>query len=175
MTANNQINKEALSAPIIKSIMCFDALTMIIEQHTDLYMKINSHLTFNGNCREAFEFYESLLGGSLTMTSFGESPAANHVPEDWKNRIVHATLSLDESEIAGADVPPAEYKKPEGFYLLIEPEDPKKAEFLFSALSADGQIKIPLQEMFWSVCYGSLIDKFGTPWEISCVEAPGKG
>jgi PhnB protein len=108
------------------------------------------------------------------MTTFGESPAANHVPEEWGNWIVHATLSLDEAEIAGADVGPDDYKKPEGFYLLIEPEDPIKAEMLFSALSAGGEIRISLQEMFWSVCYGSLVDKFGTPWEISCVEAPSQ-
>lgn len=135
-------------------------------------MKINPHLTFNGNCREAFEFYKELFGGSLTMTSFGESPAAAHVPETWMNRIVHATLSLDESQIAGADVPADEYKKSEGFYLLIEPKDPNEAERLFSALAAGGEVKIPLQEMFWSVCYGSVIDKFGTPWELSCAEAP---
>jgi PhnB protein len=128
-------------------------------------MKVNTHLTFNGNCREAFELYESLLGGSLTMTTFGESPAANHVPQEWKSRIVHATL-------AGADVPPDDYKKPEGFYLLVEPEDPSKAEILFTALSVGGKVVIPLQEMFWSVCYGSVVDKFGTPWEISCAEAP---
>lgn len=137
-------------------------------------MKINAHLTFNGNCREAFELYESLLGGSLTMTSFGESPAAKHVPQEWKERIVHATLSLEKSEIAGADVSPDDYKKPEGFYLLIEPEDPSRAENLFAALAAGGEIKIPLQEMFWSVCYGSVVDKFGTPWEISCAEAPSQ-
>lgn len=135
-------------------------------------MKINPHLTFNGNCREAFEFYKTLFGGSLTMTSFGESPAAAHVPESWKNRIVHATLSLDESEIAGADVPPDEYERVEGFYLLIHPEDSAEAEMFFSALSAGGEVKIPLQEMFWSVSYGSVIDKFGTPWEISCAQMP---
>lgn len=138
-------------------------------------MKLHAHLTFNGNCREAFEYYENLLGGSLTMTSFGDSPAANHVPVEWRDRIVHATLSLAESQLAGADVPPDEYKKPEGFYLLIEPEDPKEAERLFSALAENGEVKIPLQEMFWSVCYGSLIDRFGTPWEISCVEEPDNG
>ena len=109
------------------------------------------------------------------MTSFGDSPAAKHVPEGWTNRIAHATLSLGESEMAGADVSPDEYKKAEGFYLLVEPEAPNEAERLFSALSANGEVKIPLQEMFWSVCYGSLVDRFGTPWEISCVEAPNPG
>ena len=82
------------------------------------------------------------------MTTFGESPAANHVPQEWKSRIVHATLSLEKSEIAGADVLPDDYKKPEGFYLLVESEDPSKPEILFTALSVGGKVVIPLQEMF---------------------------
>ena len=80
-----------------------------------LTIKIHAHLALNGNCLEAFEFYESPLGGSLAMTSFDDSPAANHVPQEWKERIVHGTLSLEKSEIAGADVPPYDYKKLEGF------------------------------------------------------------
>jgi PhnB protein len=135
-------------------------------------MKLVPHLTFNGNCKAAFEFYRDLLGGSLNMTTFGESPAADRVPNEWKDRIVHATLTLDESEIAGADVSPDDYKKAEGFYLLIEPEDPKEAKKQFLALSEGGHVQIPLQEMFWSVCYASLVDRFGTPWEISCTETP---
>ena len=80
-----------------------------------LTIKIHAHLAFNGNCHEAFECYEGLIGGSRAMTSFGESPAANHVPQEWKERIVHVTSSLEKSEIAGADVPPYDYKKLEGF------------------------------------------------------------
>lgn len=135
-------------------------------------MKLVPHLIFDGNCREAFEFYDHVLGGSLSVTTFGESPAANHVPREWSDRIVHATLTLDEWELAGADVAPDEYGKADGFYLLIEPDDPKEAERIFLALSENGKIQIPLQEMFWSVAYGSLIDKFGIPWEVSCIETP---
>ena len=135
-------------------------------------MKLIPHITFDGNCKEAFEFYRDLMSGSLTMTTFGESPAADHVPKEWRDRIVHATLTLEESKIAGADVSPDEYKRAEGFFLLLEPEDPREAERLFLALSENGDVQIPLKEMFWSICYGSLIDKFGTPWEISCVETP---
>ncbi|MCG8416225.1 MAG: VOC family protein [Pseudomonadales bacterium] len=138
-------------------------------------MKLVPHITFDGNCKEAFEFYNHTLGGSLSMTTFGESPAANHAPEGWSDKIVHATLTLGEWELAGADVPPDEYRKAEGFCLLIEPDDPKEAERLFVALSENGEVQIPLQEMFWSVAYGSLIDKYGIPWEISCIEAPGGG
>lgn len=102
------------------------------------------------------------------MTTFGESPAAQHVPSDWKDRIVHATLTLSNSELAGADVSPDEYKRAEGLYLLLEPDNPAEAKRLFQALSENGEVLIPLQEMFWSVAYGSVVDKFGTPWEISC-------
>ncbi len=135
-------------------------------------MKLVPHLTFDGDCKEAFEFYRDLLGGSLAMTSFGESPAASQVPEEWRERIVHATLTLDGMELAGADVPPDEFLKAQGIYLLLEPEDEKEAERLFVALAENGDVQIPLQEEFWTVAYGALVDRFGTPWEISCMESP---
>ncbi|MFK7864555.1 MAG: VOC family protein [Pseudohongiellaceae bacterium] len=135
-------------------------------------MKLVPHLTFDGNCKEAFEFYKDLFGGSLFMITFGESPAASHVPADWKDKIVHATLSLAETDIAGADVYGDEFKPAQGFYLLLEPKNKLEAEKLFSALSDGGDVKVSLQEEFWSIAYACLIDKFGTPWEISCKEAP---
>ena len=109
------------------------------------------------------------------MTSFGESPVARQVPAQWREWIAHATLTLEKSEIAGADISPDEFKKNEGFYLLLEPESLIETEKLFQALSENGDVKTSLQEMFWSVAYASLVDKFGIPWEISCVEAPGNG
>jgi len=51
--------------------------------------------------------------------------------------------------------------------LLLEPENQIEAEKLFQTLSENADVQIPLQEMFWSVAYASLVDKFGTPWEIS--------
>ncbi|NKB33916.1 MAG: VOC family protein [Pseudomonadales bacterium] len=137
-------------------------------------MKLVPHLTFDGNCKEAFEFYRDLLHGTLAITTFGESPAAGHVSSDLKDKVVHATLTFNDSELAGADVPANEYKKAEGMYLLLEPEDAKEAERIFEALSEQGIVVIPLQEMFWSVAYGSLVDKFGTPWEISCMATPSE-
>lgn len=135
-------------------------------------MKLVPHLTFDGNCKEAFELYSDLLEGSLNLTSYGESPAASHAPNEWRDKIIHATLTFSDSELAGADVLPSEYKKAEGFYLLLEPENSGAAQKLFEALSNDGLVQVPLQETFWSIAYASLVDKFGTPWEISCAQAP---
>ncbi|PCH60506.1 MAG: hypothetical protein COC19_05875 [SAR86 cluster bacterium] len=135
-------------------------------------MKLNPHLTFNGNCKAAFEFYHDLLGGSLTLISYADSPAAAQVPPDWQHRIVHGTLTLAESEIAGADILPEQYTKPAGFCLLLQPENEDKAKRLFASLSENGNIEMPIQQVFWSACYAKFTDQFGTPWEISCVEAP---
>lgn len=137
-------------------------------------MKLVPHLTFAGNCNEAMEFYRDLFQGSLAVTRFGETPASDRVPKEWHDKIVHATLTFDSRELAGADVPPEEHKKAEGFYLLLEPEDASEAERLYSSLAEGGKVLIPLQEMFWSIAYGSVVDRFGTPWEISCTAAPAQ-
>jgi len=137
-------------------------------------MKIKSHLTFSGNCRQAFERYHAIFGGSLRLLSYADSPAANHIPAAWKSKIVHATLALADSELAGADVLPDDYKVPQGFYILFEPRNPDEARRVFIALSENGDVHISLQAVFWSTCYGKLVDQFGTPWEISCTETPAE-
>jgi len=136
-------------------------------------MRISPHLTYSGECRAAFEFYRELLGGSLQLLTYGESPAADHVSADWHSKIVHATLSVvNGMELAGADVQPDEYEKAQGFYVLLQVDDLPEAQRMFDALSQDGEVRMPLQETFWSVGYGILVDRFGTPWEISCAQDP---
>ena len=62
--------------------------------------------------------------------------------------------------------------RPQGFYVLLHPDEPGESERVFHALAENGEIRIPLQETFWSPSYGVLVDRFGVPWEISC-EAQG--
>lgn len=131
-------------------------------------MSVGVHLQFTGQCREAFEFYQAILGGSLEVISYGSTPAGEQVPEDWQDKVVHATLKIDELELAGADIQPEQYQKPTGFQLLIQAEDEERSKQLFDALGEGGSITIPLQQTFWSPCYGMLIDKFGIPWEVNC-------
>ena len=59
-------------------------------------MQVNTHLNFDGNCREAFEYYEKLFGGKVTlMLTYGESPVAEHVPPVDHGKILHATFEID--------------------------------------------------------------------------------
>ena len=134
-------------------------------------MRVNIHLLFCGQCQKAFEFYKDLLGGSITlMLTYGDSPAAEKAPGEWHSKIVHANLVVNDMVLAGADILPEQYERPQGYYVLLEIEEPSEAERIFKALSEGGSVQMPIQKTFWSVRFGVLVDRFVTPWEINCVQ-----
>jgi PhnB protein len=71
----------------------------------------------------------------------------------------------------GADAPPDHYKKPQGFSVTLGLTDKAEAERIFQALAESGTVQTPLQETFWAVRFGMLIDRFGIPWMINCGQA----
>lgn len=85
---------------------------------------------------------------------------------------MHATLAIGDTLITGSDVPPGGYAEPQGFETMIGPDDPGDAERVFQALSENGTIKMPIQQTFWSVRFGVLVDQFGIPWSINCEKSP---
>jgi PhnB protein len=135
-------------------------------------MKLTPHLTFGGQCEAAFQFYERCLGGKIQfMLSYGNSPMAEQVPAEWREKIVHATLTIGANTLVGADVIPEQYEQPKGFFLLLHIDDPMETERMFQALSENGTVQMPLQKTFWSVCFGVVVDQFGVPWELHCDQA----
>jgi PhnB protein len=130
-------------------------------------MRISPHLIFDGQCRAAFDRYHRVLGGELSMLTFGESPMAPEVEPHWHDRIVHATLRVGDLELAGADVLPQDYATPQGFSVLLAVEDLAEAEKIFAELATDGEVKLAFQATFWSSGFGVLTDRFGIPWEVS--------
>ena len=136
-------------------------------------MRISPHLCFDGQCAEAFRHYHHVLGGRIaTMLTYGESPLAAQTPPEYHNRIVHATLELDGVELTGVDVPPREYRRPQGFFVTLTAADEADAQRCFLSLSDGGTVLMPYQETFWSAGFGVLIDRFGIPWEINCAQSP---
>ena len=78
-------------------------------------MEISPYLHFNGNCADAFKFYEQCLGGKITfIQKFGESPMADQVPADWRDKIMHVTMKVGEGVLMGTDASPAHYAAPAG-------------------------------------------------------------
>jgi len=135
-------------------------------------MQLNPHLSFNGQCEAAFKFYQQCLGGNLsTMMTWGDSPMADQVPPEWRDKIIHATLIVGDTTLSGGDTPPDSYEKPAGFSVTIQVNDPSDAERIFYALSEDGTVTMPIQQTFWTVRFGMLVDRFGIPWMVNCQQA----
>lgn len=132
-------------------------------------MQINPYLNFNGNCEEAFQFYEQNLGGKITGLFRHEgTPMAAHVPAEWLNKIMHVSLAVGDQLIMGSDAPPDRYGKPQGFAVSLGIQKIADAERIFAALSEGGTVQMPIQQTFWAVRFGMLTDRFGIPWMINC-------
>ncbi len=132
-------------------------------------MRLNPYLNFNGSCQTAFEFYERHLGGKIVaMRTFADSPMAEEVPSEWREKILHARLLLGKVALMGGDEMPEDYIVPQGFNVTINIDTPAEAERIFTALAQKGKIRMPLQETFWAVRFGMLDDQFGIPWMINC-------
>lgn len=137
-------------------------------------MHISPYLNFNGNCGEAMKFYEEVLGGKIAFNqTFEGTPAAEYVPPDFKDKVMHATLQVGTFTIMASDAPPDRYAPPQGFHVSIALADVAESERIFAALSAGGQIEMPLQETFWASRFGMLTDKFGIGWMVNCEKQHG--
>ncbi len=137
-------------------------------------MKLNVQisLSFNGQCEAAFRFYERCLNGTLAfLLTWGDSPMAAQAPPGWDAKVAHATLRIGGTEISGSDVPPDRYEEPKGFQVVLQMDDPAAAERVFNALAENARIAMPLQETFWAIRFGVLVDQFGIPWSINCEKA----
>ena len=135
-------------------------------------MRLNPYLTFNGNCADAFKFYERCLGGKIEMMmSHRGSPAEAQAPPEWRDKIMHARLTVGDLVVMGSDAPPEMYQEPKGFSVSLSVEKPSEAERIFKALAENGSVKMPLQQTFWAVRFGTVTDQFGIPWMVNCEQA----
>ncbi len=134
-------------------------------------MQWNPYLNFNGDCQEAFRYYERVLGGKIIMMmSHADMPAGaqGQTPPDWKNKIMHARLVVGDQVLMGSDSPPGHFEKTQGMYVALQIDDPDKAERIFAALADNGAVRMPIQQTFWAIRFGMLVDRFGIPWMINC-------
>jgi PhnB protein len=133
-------------------------------------MQVNPYLNFNGQCAEAFKFYERVLDGKIeAMITHGDSPIANEVPSAWHDRIMHARLVVGDQVLMASDSPPEHYEKPQGLYVSLNVKKATDAERIFRALAENGTVKMPFEKTFWAAGgFGMLVDRFGTPWMVNC-------
>jgi PhnB protein len=132
-------------------------------------MQVNAYLLFNGQCETAFKFYEQCLRGKITaMMTHAGTPAEEHTPKEWRNKIIHARMNVGDGVLMGSDAPPDHYQTPQGFSVSLQIKEPAEADRIFAALSENGTVRMPIQKTFWAIRFGMLVDKFGTPWMVNC-------
>lgn len=135
-------------------------------------MQLNPYLNFDGQCKQAFEFYQQLLGGEVVMMTFGESPMADQISTEEQGRIMHACLTLGDKMLMGSDMPPgACYQKAQGIHVTLGIDDTAEAERVFDALADNGTLLMPFEETFFAHGFGMATDRFGTPWMVICAKA----
>lgn len=135
-------------------------------------MQLTTSLSFQGECREAFEFYARVLRGKVTATiPFGDGPPDMPVDKKYKDWLMHCWLQIGDQALMGADLPPEmapNIGKPKnGFDVVFHSNDVNEARRVFDALAEGGKVQMPFAKTFWSPGYGSLTDRFGVPWMVN--------
>ncbi len=134
-------------------------------------MTLNIYLTFDGNCREVFEFYRSVFGGEFSIVqTFGDGPPDMGVPEDEQDRIMHVSFPIGSSVLMGSDTvtgfgPPG--VKGDNFSVSCATQSREETDELFAKISEGGTVTMPLADMFWGSYFGSCTDKFGIKWQFN--------
>jgi PhnB protein len=132
-------------------------------------MQISPYLNFDGQCAEAFRFYEQVLGGKIEMMmTFGESPMAGEVPPAAHDRVMHVSMTAGGQNLMGSDSPPEMYQRPQGLYVSLHYDTAEEGARVFNALAEGGTVVMPFEKTFWAEGFGMLTDRFGTPWMVNC-------
>jgi PhnB protein len=127
-------------------------------------MKLLTYLNYNGNCAEAFRFYEQHLGAKITFSmTHGEAPGGSADPS-WAHAVLHARLNIGGTDLLGADVRNAEPMR--SAYLSLNVDSSDEAERIHALLAEGGEIFMPMQETFFAHRFSMLRDRFGTSWLI---------
>ena len=134
-------------------------------------MTLNTYLFFNGNCREAFEFYRSVFGGEfVTLQTFGDGPADMQIPDAEHARIMHVSYPIGTSILMGSDVPSTSghpVNTGNNFSISYLSGSREETDGLFAKLSEGGNVTMPLTDTFWGAYFGSCTDKFGINWQLN--------
>lgn len=129
--------------------------------------RINSYLTFNGNCREAMTFYKSCLGGRLSFQTIIETPLAEKMPAKMRTYILHSTLVKDGLILMATDMNGNNgLIKGNSVSLMLNCSSEREIKSFYKKLAHGGEKTYPLETTFWGAIIGNLTDKYGNNWVL---------
>ncbi|MDR2038575.1 MAG: VOC family protein [Bacteroidales bacterium] len=132
---------------------------------------VEPYLIFNGNCEEAFTFYQSVFGGDMKIMRFRDMPEKDkkNVPQADMDRVVHVLLPVSKAvSLMGSDsLSSMKMKTGDNVALTLNVESRTEAEQIFGKLSGGGKVTMPLGKTFWAELYGMVTDRFGINWMVN--------
>ena len=127
-------------------------------------MRLDIYLNYPGNCEEAFKFYEQQLHGKLGDISRHSMAPNPNIPPDWKNKVLHAQVTIGNTVLMGADIPKAEPMR--SAYVTLTVDTVEEAERVYAVLADRGEIFMKMEETFFAKRFAMLRDRFGTSWML---------
>lgn len=131
-------------------------------------LRLNPYLSFHQDARAAMEFYRSVLGGDLVISTFADYPDSG-LSDDEKELVMHAMLTTDDGLVLmGSDTPSGmPYVPPAGTTVSLSGDDGERLQRYWDAFSEGGSITLPYETPPWGGKFGMLTDRFGVPWMIA--------
>lgn len=129
---------------------------------------LNPYLSFRDNARQAMDFYQTVFGGELTRSTFGEFQVSED-PTD-QDKIMHSMLKTDNGLVLMASDTPNSMEYALGtndFTVSLSGEDEAELRRYWEGLSADGTVTMPLNPAPWGDTFGMCFDKFGVSWVVN--------
>ena len=127
-------------------------------------MRLDIYVNYRGNCEEAFRFYEMHLGGKITGIAKHADQPNPAIPDDWKQKVLHARIEIGSAVLMGADIPHAEPMR--SAYLTLTLDSEREAERIYAVLADGGEIFMKMEKMPFANRFAMLRDRFGTSWML---------
>jgi PhnB protein len=130
--------------------------------------RLNPYISFDGNAREAIEFYRDVFGGELNINTFGEFG----VPQESPDKVMHSMLETDGGfTLMASDTPShIEYDPGTNISISLSGEDGDELRGYWEKLSGGGTVSVPLEKQMWGDEFGSCVDRFGITWLVNIAQ-----
>ncbi|WP_328369777.1 VOC family protein [Streptomyces sp. NBC_00445] len=134
--------------------------------------RLNPYLSFDGDARQALEFYQEVFGGTLKVNTYGEFGQSDAPNAD---KIMHGMLETPSGyTLMGADAPPGMPNNPgNNFSVSLSGDDDAELRGYWEKLSDGGTVSVPFEKQMWGDIFGMCTDRFGIPWMVNIVQQSG--
>jgi PhnB protein len=147
-------------------------LLSVTNKELAMASRLNPYISFNGNARQAMEFYKDVFGGELNMNTFGEFGQPDSPDAD---KIMHAQMEAPNGfTLMASDTPQGmSYNPGDTMTVSLSGDDTAELRGYWDKLAAAGKVTMPLEKQMWGDEFGMVIDQFGIPWMVNIAQPQG--